>query len=173
MEDSNVYPLCYKVRETECPPCDRSMSRSRSRTRRSKVHFETDKCLKHLSDLKQMYVYGDKTKLEERLKNCLKSYGDIYEQLGIKIFVNPKGKIFFPDEARIKANFNVHISNGFLNNRNLSMDEMTNLYNILWVTELRERYNEYYKSAGFAEKSGGKKKKIHRKTKKRVPSISL
>jgi hypothetical protein len=174
MEDSKVYPLCYKIRETGCPPCDKSRSRSRkSRTEKSRDRFETGECLKLLSDIKQMSVHGDKSKLENRLSTCLTSYGDIYEKLGIHIYANSRGKIFFPDDARIRANFNVHVSNGFLNKDNLSMEEMVNLYNVLRVEDLRTRYNEYYKSIGFAEKSGGKKKKNTKKRKAKRKGVIL
>ena len=90
------------------------------------------------------------------LFNCLKKYGDIYKKLGIELYVNPKTKqIIFPDNARIQSNLNLFIQDTNFDTKSEREENNTNdklmLYNILLNDKLRNKYNEFYYSTGFAE----------------------
>lgn len=84
-----------------------------------------------------------KDKNVDNLFNCLKKYGDIYKQLGIELYVNPRTKqIIFPDNTRIQSSLNV-----FLRETNFdtaSPKELNNLdlklmmFNILLNDNLRK-----------------------------------
>jgi hypothetical protein len=121
---------------------------------------------------------------------CLKKYGDIYDKLGMKPYVNPKTyALLFPNNERIQANYNIFLrdigskeTNG-PKEYNLRREKLE-LYKILWNKTLREVYNDFYQSHGFSniasitpknygiteimgsDSSGGNNKK-RRKTKRR------
>jgi hypothetical protein len=134
-----VYPYCYKIKDS-CLP--NSSNNNASGT-------PTD-CLKELSEIEKMsepYINKEiKEKNISNLINCLKKYGDIYKQLNIELYVNPKTKaIIFPDNARIQSNLNL-----FLRENNFDEKDFENLeyklmlFNILLNDNLRKRYNKFY-----------------------------
>jgi hypothetical protein len=189
-EDTQIYPYCYKIKEN-CPPsrpCPKKKTRCAS------------KCLKILAKLmseKAFYNKEFKEQNEEELLKCLMRYGDIYKQLKIELYVNPKTKlIMFPDMKRIQANFNLYLKS--INTENPTteekdrMDEKFMLYDILMHEKLKEKYDEFYYSYGFSdldslqpkeygiarilgpekESSGGKKNKGKTNKKKSKSKIS-
>lgn len=144
-----VYPFCYKIKDSCPPPAVKSII----------INKPTD-CLKELSDLMRLsepYIDQNiKDKNLDKLFNCLKKYGDIYKQLGIELYVNPKTKqVTFPDNTRIQSSLNL-----FLRENNLDanspkesnvFDHKLTLYNLLLNDNLRKKYNEFYYSVGFSE----------------------
>lgn len=174
-----VYPFCYKIKDN-CLPCNNN--------NKINITLPID-CISELAKFEKTnspYFNKElKEKYFDNLFNCLKKYGDIYKELGIELYVNPKTKeIIFPDINRIQSNFNL-----FLNYDNFdksSPEELENLnhklmlYNILLNDKFRQKYNQFYNSSGFAdveslmpkeygiarilgkeiEKEGGKRKKI-------------
>jgi hypothetical protein len=181
-----VYPFCYKIKEN-CLPCNNNNIIS--------VNNPID-CVVELSKLdKASALYFNKELKQKYLDNlfdCLKKYGDIYKQLNIELYVNPKTKqIIFPDNSRIQSNFNLFIQDNNLDTSSpREADKINNklmLYSILLNDNLRKKYNEFYYSSDFAElesvmpkeygiarimgketeKEGGKRKKSRKtKTKK-------
>ena len=191
IEDDNtiVYPFCYKISEG-CPP-----SKDCKIEKKSNDDNHLFDCIELLS--KYMSVsssnFISQEKKDEAHKNigmCLKKYGDIYDKLGMKPYVNPKTySILFPNNERIHANYNLFlrdIGSKQINGPKESdfRREKLELYQILLNDKLREVYNEFYQSHGFSniesikpknygiteimasESSGGKKKK-KRKTKRK------
>lgn len=179
-----VYPFCYKIKET-CLPCDNA---------NVVVNANPTDCLIELSKIaKTSEMYTNKNVKDQNLDelfNCLKKYGDIYKQLGIELYVNPKTKnIIFPNNARIQSNLNLFLREtdfDAMSPKNLKeFDYKLMLYNILLNDNLRQKYNDFYYSVGVSElesimpkeygiarimgkedeKTGGRKRK--RKTKRR------
>lgn len=173
-----VYPFCYKIKEN-CLPSNNI-----------NVNNPID-CISELSKLDKLTTYSNKELKETYLNDllqCLKKYGDIYKQLGIELYVNPKTKqIIFPDNSRIQANFNLFIQNNNFDTISPREIDINNhklmMYTILLNDKLRKKYNEFYYSNGFGEaeslmpkeygiarimgKEGGKRKKTKRtKTRK-------
>lgn len=178
-----IYPFCYKIKES-CPP----------------VNNATD-CIKELSDLMRLsepYISRNvKDKNVDKLFECLKKYGDIYKQLGIELYVNPKtNQIAFPDNARIQSNLNMFLRKTDMTEQTDALNHKLMLFNLLLNDTLRQKYNDFYYSYGFSElesvmpkeygiarilgkeeSKGGKQKKNkktkrmrikHRKTKRKI-----
>lgn len=145
-----VYPFCYKIKEN-CLPCNNNNIVS--------INKPID-CIAELSKLnKSSSPYFDKKLKEKYLDNlfdCLKKYGDIYKELGIELYINPKTKqAIFPDNARIQSNLNLFLENNNFDTTSPREDDNINyklmLYSILLNDNLRKKYNEFYYSNGFAE----------------------
>ena len=146
---TKIYPYCYKIKDN-CPPCNPC---PKKKTRCA------SKCLLLLSKLmSNRYYYNKelKEKTEDELFNCLMRYGDIYKELNIELYVNPKTKvILFPDMQRVQASFNVFLKG--INTDNPTpeekdkMHEKFSLYDILMHEKLKEKYDEFYYSYGFSE----------------------
>lgn len=144
--DTKTYPYCYRIKDG-CPPCVK------------KIRHSGSKCIKILAKLMSERVfYSEELKKEynEELFKCLMRYGDIYKQLNIELYVNPKTKlIVFPDMQRIQANFNQYLRS--VNTKNPTfeerdeMDDKLMLYDILLHEKLKEKYDEFYYSYGFSE----------------------
>ena len=137
--NSNIYPLCYKIKET----CSQQNNQS--------------SCINELSNYmktKQNIYSTKQEQVRQNMIQCLKKqYGDIYKKLGIELYVNSKtNKIMLPDIQRIQSKLNE-----YLRQENTSSDKTLEknmmLYNILLTDSLRNIYNEFYVSEGLAEKS--------------------
>jgi len=148
-----VYPFCYKIKEN-CLPCNNVENKNFV-----SVNNPID-CIAELSKLdKSSSHYFNQQLKEKYLDNlfyCLKKYGDIYKQLGIELYVNPKTKqIIFPDNTRIQSNFNLFLQdNNFDTASPREADKLNHklmLYSILLSDNLRKKYNEFYYSSGFAQ----------------------
>jgi len=144
---NNVYPLCYKIKETSyqasCQPS----------------------CINKLAKYVKLKkkIYGKNPDATEKAHisfvQCLKQYGDIYKKLGIELYVNPTtNKITFPDNQRIQSNLNEYmrkIADDEATNTGTSsdktQDETITLYNVLLHDYLRNAYNEFYISEGYAK----------------------
>jgi len=149
---TEVYPFCYKIKET-CLPCNDKNNNLIS------VNNPID-CIAELSKLdKSTGSYFNETLKEKYLNNlfdCLKKYGDIYKKLGIELYVNPKTKqITFPDNSRIQSNFNLFVKEtNFETYSPREFDDINYklmLYNILLNDNLRKKYNDFYYSSDFGE----------------------
>ena len=149
-EDTQIYPYCYKIKEN-CPPC--------APCPRPKKIRCASKCLLILSKLMSNRFYYNKElkqKYEDELFDCLKRYGDIYKELNIELFENPKtARIIFPEMDRIQANFNlflkkINTDNPTPEEKDEMYDKFT-LYNILLNQKLKEKYDEFYYSYGFSD----------------------
>ena len=147
---TTVYPFCYKIKEN-CPPCLNESTDG--------VNNSTD-CVKELSNLSRMSQPNIDKKIKDKntdeLFECLKKYGDIYKQLGIELYVNPKtNQIIFPDNNRIQASLNLFIrENNFVTSSQKELNDLQiklNLFNILLNDSLRKKYNEFYYAHGFSE----------------------
>jgi hypothetical protein len=101
-------------------------------------------------------------KLNDELFYCLKEYGDIYKKLEIKLHVvvdKDKKIVYFPDNQRIQANLNLYLQDIYKNdaNKKLSEEEENEvkdkfmLCSVLLTEKIKEKYDEYYQSQGFAE----------------------
>jgi hypothetical protein len=173
--ENKYYPLCYKV-ENGCPPCNPSLS---SIIYKSKY----PNCLEQLIKLSITADVKEKNSLEEDLFKCLKQYGDVYKQLDIELYVNPiNKKILFPTEERIISNLKKYIRE-CINNRTEINEDLLLLYNMILISPLKEKYDEYYYSIGDISSllpkeygiarlinRGGKKSKrrIQRKSKRQI-----
>ena len=149
-DDTKTYPYCYKIKEG-CPPCNPC-------PRPKKIRCAS-KCLLILSKLMSEIAFYNKElrqKYEDELFDCLMRYGDIYKQLNIELYVNPKTNIItFPDMQRIQSSFNIFLKNINTNNPTPEeKDEMYDkfaLYDILLHQKLKEKYDEFYYSSGFSD----------------------
>jgi len=140
---NNVYPICYKIKETSyqanCPPSC------------------INKLAKYVKLKKKIYGKNPNATEEahQSFVQCLKQYGDIYKKLGIELYVNPTtNKITFPDNQRIQSNLNEYmrkIADNDANNIDMSSDETLMLYNVLLNDSLRNAYNDFYVSEGYAK----------------------
>lgn len=79
----NVYPVCYKIKET-CPPCDKTHCPSCNNTY----------CLEELSNFNNKGLKDERKKETDmdNLFNCLKKYGDIYKKLDMNYMLIQKLK---------------------------------------------------------------------------------
>lgn len=146
LDSTKTYPYCYRIKEG-CPPCVK------------KIRHSGSKCIKILAKLMSERVfYSEELKKEynDELFKCLMRYGDIYKQLNIELYVNPKTKlIVFPDMQRIQSNFNLYLRS--VNTKNPTfeerdeMDDKLMLYDILLHEKLKEKYDEFYYSYGFSD----------------------
>lgn len=140
---NNVYPLCYKIKET------------------SYQSSCINKLAKYVKLKKKIYGNNPYTTEEahKSFMQCLRQYGDIYKKLGIELYVNPNtNKITFPDNQRIQANLNEYmrkIADNEITNTDTSFDKTQDdniiLYNVLLNDSLRDAYNEFYVSEGFVK----------------------
>lgn len=140
---NNVYPLCYKIKET------------------SYQSSCINKLAKYVKLKKKIYGNNPYTTEEahKSFMQCLRQYGDIYKRLGIELYVNPNtNKITFPDNQRIQSNLNEYmrkIADNDVTNTDTSSDKMQDdnimLYNVLLNDSLRNAYNDFYVSEGFAK----------------------
>ena len=143
----NVYPVCYKIKET-CPPCDQSHCPSCNNTY----------CLEELSNFNNKGLKDERKKETDmdNLFNCLKKYGDIYKKLDIELYVNPKTqKITFPINSQIQSKLNLYLNSIDFNTKSPKIgnkqDEKLMLFNILLNDNLRNAYNSFYISNGFSD----------------------
>ena len=182
-DKEEIYPFCYKIKET-CLPCNERPCPSCNNTY----------CLEELSKINKKFMKDDKEKEQDidNLFNCLKKYGDIYKNLDIELYVNPKTqKIIFPNNTQIQSKLNLYLDKIDFNTKSPrvenNQDEKLMLFNILLNDKLRNEYNNFYYSNGFADldsllpkkyginrimdteydEHGGRKIKKYIKTKKR------
>lgn len=143
MEDTKIYPFCYKIKENcpPCPPCNEN-----SNCVNLLAHYISLKSNKFRSE-------NEKQVAKKNVGNCLKKFGDMYKKVGIELYVNPKTKqIIFPDHERILANYNLFLDDIGINQTNSPyINELIDIYQILLNDKLREVYNDFYKMSGFAE----------------------
>lgn len=152
LSNTIVYPFCYKIKETCANPNNDTVYN---------INASPTDCLNELSKISKMSdSYIDKNvkdKNVDDLFNCLKKYGDIYKQLNIELYVNPKTKqAIFPDNARIQSNLNIFLKETDFDTavspkKLKELDYKLMLYNILLNDNLRQKYNEFYYSVGFSE----------------------
>jgi hypothetical protein len=144
---AEIYPYCYKIKE-DCPPCDNDKIDNNC------IYF----LAKYLAIKSNRYA--DKSKVDNaymNIVNCLQKYGDMYKKVGIELYVNPKtNQILFPDIERILSNYNLFLNEIGLNDTTSSeendvIDNKIKIYQILLNDNLREIYNNFYKSSGFSE----------------------
>ena len=136
---NNVYPLCYKIKETSY----------------QSSCINKPSCINKLAKYVKLKkkIYGKNPDATEQAHisfvQCLKQYGDIYKKLGIELYVNPTtNKITFPDNQRIQSNLNEYmrkIADDEATNTGTSsdktQDETITLYNVLLHDYLRNAYN--------------------------------
>lgn len=80
------------------------------------------------------------------LINCLERYGNIYKQLGIRVFVNiGKNVVIFPGDEQLKANYKIFKRNykSQIEIGNPSYTKRLEIYNLLFRPRFREIYNDY------------------------------
>jgi hypothetical protein len=146
LDETKPFPYCYKIKEG-CPPCEK------------KIRHSGSKCIKILAKLMSESVsYNEELKNEynDDLFKCLMRYGDIYKQLNIELYVNPKTKlVVFPNMQRIQSNFNLYLKSINTTNPTFEerdeMDKKLMLYDILLHEKLKEKYDEFYYSYGFSD----------------------
>lgn len=181
VDKTGVYPFCYKIKEN-CLPCPKKVDDNQN---------------EGVTLLGRFLASGnnkeEKRKYYDELFYFLQPYGDIYKKLNIELYVNPSTKkVLFPNNQRIQANLNQHLTDIGLDERAPNFEQTEEfeqlknkyivMYNILLNDKFREIYNEFYisdqlahpdslkpKEYGLArlisDSSGGKKTKL-RKTKK-------
>lgn len=179
LEKTMIVPYCRKILEG-CPPC-----KVERQTTTPSAKVDDFQCVKELARYLQIDNNVNKEAKEksyDRLFECLKQYGDIYKQLGIVLYKNPKTKLaMFPTNERIQANLNEYLRN--INPNTTSEKEMANieynlvLYNILLTDKLKQMYDEFYYSIADVDwleenkygidKLLGGKRKTRRQTKKK------
>jgi hypothetical protein len=151
-----VYPFCYKIAEG-CPPsnCDANIVKY-------KYHDNNIfDCIELLSNYMSINSSNgisqeEKDKSYNKIGMCLKRYGDIYDKLGIKPYVNPKTyAILFPNNERIQANYNLFLNDIGSNPPKTPTEsdlhrEKMELYQILLNEKLRGVYNDFYQTYGFS-----------------------
>jgi hypothetical protein len=166
---NNVYPLCYKIKET------------------SYQSSCINKLAKYVKLKKKIYG-NNPTATEQAHQNfvqCLKQYGDIYKKLGIELYVNSNtNKITFPDNQRIQSNLNEYMrkiaDDETINSETSSaktQDDNIMLYNVLLNDSLRNAYNDFYVSDEFAKNGQPLAKfqtvdEIPTSASKSIPSVS-
>lgn len=187
-----IYPFCYKISEG-CPPSKDCKTDKNSNNNNDNNHlFDCIELLsKYMTILSSNFISQEKKdEAHTKIGMCLKKYGDIYDKLGIKPYVNPKTyAILFPNDERIQANYNLFlrdVGSKKINSPKESnlLREKLELYQLLLNKKLRDVYNEFYQSYGFSniesispknygiteimgsDSSGGKKNK-RRKTKRK------
>jgi hypothetical protein len=147
--NNTIYPYCFKIKDG-CLPCPVN---------------HLNKCLLILSRLicaKNLNNTNLVDQFDDELFYCLKEYGDIYKKLEIKLHVvvdKDKKIVYFPDNQRIQANLNLYLKDIYKNdaNKKLSEEEENKvkdkfmLYSVLLTKKIKEKYDEYYQSQGFAE----------------------
>ena len=146
-DTEEIYPFCYKIKET-CLPCNERPCPSCNNTY----------CLEELSKINKKFMKDDEKKEQDidNLFNCLKNYGDIYKKLDIELYVNPKTqKIIFPNNTQIQSKLNLYLDSIDFNTKSPrvgnNQDEKLMLFNILLNDKLRNEYNNFYYSNGFAD----------------------
>ena len=108
-DTEEIYPFCYKIKET-CLPCNERPCPSCNE--RPCPSCNNTYCIEELSKFNKKFMKDDKKKEQDidNLFNCLKKYGDIYKKLDIELYVNPKTqKIIFPNNTQIQSKLNLYL----------------------------------------------------------------
>lgn len=151
-----IYPFCYKISDG-CPPRNNCKTDKDINDKNDEVFDCIELLSKYMSVSSSNFISQEKKdEAHKKTGMCLKKYGDIYDKLGMKPYVNPKTyAVLFPNNERIQANYNLFLRDIGSKETNSPKEynlrrEKLELYQILLNEKLREVYNDFYQSHGFS-----------------------
>ena len=164
---NQIYPLCYKIKDIS--------------------HDKYVECLELFSKYLVVKNNNDLSgPLMEELDKCLESYGNMYKRLNI--IIAPIGRNKLPllpadDEAgnvRMQSSMNMYMTEigrdepGTAYEANQRIQNL-NMYSLLLYNKFREYYNDFYMRKNMftapIETSGGKRRKLTRKMRKKSNKV--
>ena len=153
---SNVYPICYKIKETSYPSSCILELANYLRLKKQLVydmHSNPSKDNKMEREYRIIHIKhaNEMKQADASLLQCLKQYGDIYKRLNIDLYVDSENKITFPDNQRVQSNLNIYMKKIANTSSDKTQEETIMLYNVLLNDSLRNAYNEFYVSEGYAK----------------------